>query len=128
MPLDEVRKTGPMTDSDRLTAWIDSYVGAWNSNDPGDIAALFTEDAQYYTEPFRPAWRGRDEIVERWLDRKDEPGETSFEWHPIVVTDAVAIIAGTTVYPSQTFSNLWVIRLGSDGACRQFTEWWMEHP
>ena len=117
-----------MTDPDRVATWIDSYVRAWHSNDPDDIAALFTENAQYYTEPFRPAWSGRQEIVARWLDHKDEPGETTFDWQPIVVTDEVAIISGTTTYPAHTFSNLWVIRLDTDGACRHFTEWWMEHP
>jgi hypothetical protein len=31
-------------------------------------------------------------------------------------------------YPSQTYSNLWVITLDADGQCRRFVEWWMEQP
>ena len=58
----------------RLEAWVDGYVRAWNSNDPAAIGALFSEDAAYYTEPYRAPWRGREEIVRQWLDRKDEPG------------------------------------------------------
>lgn len=115
-----------MTDLEQLTGWIDAYVRAWNSNDPADIGALFTEDAAYYTAPFRPPWRGRAEIVAGWLDRKDEPGETTFEWHPVAVTDELGVVEGTTTYPGQTFSNLWLIRLDADGRCREFTEWWME--
>ena len=117
-----------MTQSDRVATWIDGYVRAWNTNDPDDIRALFTPDAEYYTEPFRPPWRGRDQIVEGWLGHKDEPGETTFEWQPIAVTAEVAIIQGTSTYPDQTFSNLWVIRLDAGGRCRHFTEWWMEQP
>jgi uncharacterized protein (TIGR02246 family) len=117
-----------MTDLDNVTTWIDGYLRAWNSNDPADIGALFTEDAAYYTEPFRPPWRGRDRIVESWLDRKDQPGETTFEWRPVAVTADVAVIDGTTRYPGSTYSNLWVIRLDADGRCREFTEWWMAHP
>ena len=116
----------PMTNLERLTAWIDGYMRAWNSNDPDDIGALFTDDAAYYTAPFREPWRGRAGVVAGWLDRKDEPGETSFTWRPLVVTDDVSIIEGTTTYPDETFSNLWVIRFGEDGRCREFTEWWME--
>ncbi len=116
-----------MTDLDRVTAWIDGYVRAWNTNDPADIRALFTEDAEYYTAPFRPPWRGSEQIVEGWLGRKDEPGEATFDWRPVAVTDEVAIIQGTTAYPTETYSNLWVIRLHGDGRCREFTEWWMEH-
>ncbi len=117
-----------MTDLDGLTTWVDGYIRAWTSNDPRDIGALFTEDAEYYTAPFRPPWRGREQIVEGWLDRRDKPGEATFEWHPVAVADDVAIIRGTTAYPEETFSNLWVIRLDSDGRCREFTEWWMEQP
>jgi hypothetical protein len=54
----------------RVRAWIDGYVRAWNSNDPADIRALFTQEAAYYTEPYGPPWEGRDEIVHQWLDRK----------------------------------------------------------
>jgi uncharacterized protein (TIGR02246 family) len=116
-----------MTDTHRVDAWVDGYVQAWNSNDPADIGALFTEDAEYYTAPFREPWRGREQIVAGWLDRKDEPGEARFEWRPLVVTDELVIVEGTTTYPEETFSNLWVIRLEAAGRCREFTEWWMEH-
>jgi hypothetical protein len=112
-----------MTD---LAGWIDGYVRAWNSNEPDDIRALFTEDAEYYTAPFDPPWRGRETIVRSWLDRRDRPGETTFEWQPVSVTDDVAVVQGRTTYPHTTFHNLWVIRLDSDNRCREFTEWWME--
>lgn len=117
-----------MTALSQVTTWIDGYVRAWNSNDPAEIGALFTEDGVYYTAPFRPPWRGREEIVSGWLARKDEPGETRFQWRPVAVTDEVAIIQGTTGYPDLTYSNLWVIRLDAAGRCREFTEWWMEQP
>jgi hypothetical protein len=28
--------------------WMERYVRAWETNDPGDIGALFTDDARYY--------------------------------------------------------------------------------
>jgi ketosteroid isomerase-like protein len=114
----------------RVQAWIDGYVQAWNSNDPADIRALFTQDAAYYTEPYGPPWEGRDEIVRQWLDRKDEPGQAQFSWHPLAVTSEVAVIQGEVAYPSEghTYSNLWVIRLDTEGRCTEFTEWWMRHP
>jgi uncharacterized protein (TIGR02246 family) len=118
------------THASRVDAWVDDYVRAWNSNDPADIRALFAQDAAYHTEPYSPPWRGRDEIVRHRLDRKDEPGQTEFRWHPLAVTPEVAIIQGETVYhtPPHTYSNLWVIRLDAEGRCTEFTEWWMGHP
>jgi uncharacterized protein (TIGR02246 family) len=114
----------------RLHTWIDGYIQAWNSNDPAAIGALFTHDAAYYTAPYRPPWQGRDEIVRRWLDRKDAAGETEFRWHPLAVSPDLAVVQGETVYrtPPQTYSNLWIIRLDAEGRCTEFTEWWMQHP
>jgi uncharacterized protein (TIGR02246 family) len=117
-----------MTSLDAVTAWVANYRKAWQSNDPDDIGDLFAEDATYFTEPFAKPWTGRETIVAEWLKIKDEPGTTTFEWHPMIVTDDLAIIAGTTIYPEDTYSNLWILRLDNSGQARQFTEWWMKHP
>ena len=117
-----------MSDIDGVARWINAYVRAWNTNDPEDVGRLFAEDAVYTTEPYHPPWRGRARIIAGWLEHKDEPGETSFDWEPLSITDEVAVISGTTRYPESTYSNLWVIKLDADGRCREFSEWWMEHP
>jgi hypothetical protein len=117
-----------VSDLDRLSTWIDRYVRAWNSNDESEISALFTEDAEYFTDPYTAPWSGRAAIVAKWLQHRDQPGETSFSWQPLVVEADLCIITGETHYPQQTFSNLWVIRLDAKGRCSHFTEWWMQHP
>ena len=117
-----------MVELTSVRAWVDGYVRAWDSNDRADIEALFTEDALYYTEPYAEPWRGHAEIVAGWLAHRDAPGDTSFAWEPVAVTGDVAVLSGTTRYPDRAYSNLWVLRLAGDGRCRQFTEWWMEHP
>jgi ketosteroid isomerase-like protein len=85
----------------RVQAWIDGYVRAWDSNDPADIRALFTQDAAYFSEPYSRSWRGQDEIVRQWLDPKDEPGQARFSWHPLAVTSEVAIIQAEVAYPGR---------------------------
>jgi uncharacterized protein (TIGR02246 family) len=116
-----------MTDLDALSQWVEGYVRAWNSNDPEDIGRLFTDDASYSTAPYSRPWQGRQQIVEGWLAHRDEPGETTFEWEPIALTDDVAVIKGTSRYPETTYGNLWVIKLARDGRCQEFAEWWMEY-
>lgn len=107
---------------------MEGYVTAWESNDPDDIRALFTDDAVYYTEPWTEPWRGVEAIVAGWLDRRDEPGNHTFDWSPLVVTDDIWAVQGTTVYTDgRVYSNLWVIRVGDGGRAREFTEWWMDH-
>jgi uncharacterized protein (TIGR02246 family) len=50
-----------------VARWVDGYIRAWKTNDPADIGRLFTEDARYFTAPYRQPWTGRDAIVAGWL-------------------------------------------------------------
>ena len=115
-------------DADRVREWVAGYVRAWNSNDPDDIAALFTEDARYLTEPHAEAWEGRDRIIQGWLEAKDEPGETSFEFDVLAIDGDLALVKGETTYktPPRKYSNLWELRLEADGRAAEFVEWWMK--
>ena len=112
----------------RYEEWVRRYMDAWNSNDPSEIGALFTAEARYFTKPHEPPWVGRDEIVTGWLDRKDEPGDTTFEFEILVATPDLGIVKGRTHYESTgfTYSNLWEVRLGDEDRCREFVEWWMK--
>jgi uncharacterized protein (TIGR02246 family) len=115
-------------DKAAVESWVEGYRRAWESNDPEDIARLFSEDGRYYTEPYATPWTGRDGIVSGWLDGKDKPGDTEFSYETLVVTDDVGIVQGETRYrsPPRTYSNLWVVRLDRDERCTEFTEWWMK--
>jgi ketosteroid isomerase-like protein len=106
--------------------WVQGYVRAWGSNDPAAIGELFTEDATYYTAPFRPPWTGRQGIVDGWLDRKDEEGTWEFRFEVLAVADTTGFVRGWTAYPDVRYSNLWVIHMAANGQCQDFTEWWMK--
>lgn len=113
--------------SQRVSNWIDLYRTAWESNDANDIRTLFTDDAEYRTEPYAQPWRGHDAIVAGWLEAADEPGETTFEWATLIEGEELAIVQAETSYQDgPTYSNLWVIRFSPDGRATSFTEWWMD--
>lgn len=117
-------------DRETLERWVDGYREAWESNDPDDIGALFTEDAKYYTEPYAKPIEGRKAIVADWIERKDEPGDTEWRSEVMAVTDDLGFVRGWAKYltqPPREYSNLWVVRLTDDGLCQEFTEWWMKH-
>lgn len=107
--------------------WMGGYLKAWESNDPEVIGQLFTEEALYYTAPYREPWRGRQAIVDGWLGRRDEPGTWSFEHEVLSEQGTLGVVRGVTDYPEQgrRYSNLWLIRLDQDGRCREFIEYFM---
>jgi hypothetical protein len=115
--------------SDATKQWVEGYRRAWESNDPDDIRALFTEDAVYRDGPSTPGWVGHEAIVEGWLRQRDEPGTTGFEWQPLVTDGEVSVVRCVITYPdgenSTVYDNLWVIRLAPDGRATEYTDWFI---
>jgi uncharacterized protein (TIGR02246 family) len=87
-----------MPSQEQIRQWVDGYRTAWESNDPEDIGRLFTEQALYYTEPHAEPWRSRQEIVDRWIGIKDEPGDTEFSWDLVATDGDLAIVQAQTIY------------------------------
>ena len=108
-------------------AWVGRYVAAWESNDPAAIGALFAENANYRQRPSDEPWQGRDAIVARWLEIKDQPGTWTFRFEVLAATNDLAFVRGWTHYtdPPTDYDNLWVLRFDGEGRCADFTEWWM---
>src|SRR5438552_16557058 len=97
-----------------LERWVQGYERAWSSNDPGDIGALFTDDATYRFHPYDEPLRGREAIVAQWIENKDEPGEYRFRFEVAGIDGDLAFVRGVTDYftpPPLVYSNLWEIRL-----------------
>lgn len=113
--------------ADQVRAWVAAYLDAWRSNDAEAIGALFATDATYRFDPAEAPYTGREAIVAEWVRRQDEPGTWRARLEPLVVTDDVAIVAGTVDYDDgKLYSNLWVIRFAGDGTAADFTEWYMK--
>lgn len=107
--------------------WVRNYVAAWRSNDPEDIAALFSPDAEYHETPYETHWIGRDAIVAGWRGRWDwQQGGWNFEWSVTSRTPArgrtkSALATGTGHYTELgNFSNEWTLEFEPDGRCRRF--------
>lgn len=120
-----------MTTRDAVRLWLEAYRRAWTSNDPDDIRAVFTPDAELRFEPWTEPVVGHEAIVAAWITRGDDPGTWQFEGDVVGLDGDLAFVQGVTRYDNgTTYSNLWVVSLADDGRATLFTEWWMDqsHP
>jgi ketosteroid isomerase-like protein len=114
---------------ERVQAWLDAYVDAWRSYDADAIGDLFSDDAEYRYHPYDEPLRGRQAIVDDWLGDRDESGSWEAAYTPLLVDGDRAVATGETRYAEgRTFSNIFVLAFEGEGRCREFTEWYMEHP
>lgn len=121
-------------DRSDIERWLAAYRRAWETDDPQDIAALFTEDATYAARPFGKPWEGRDAIVAKWIELGDSKVHWQFESEVVAIDGDTGVVRGLTTYPAhdeapeEVYSNIWVIKLAPDGRSRWFGEWWVERP
>jgi hypothetical protein len=111
-------------------AWLDRYVAAWRSNDAGDIAALFAEDAEYLYHPADEPVRGRDAIVAAWLDNPDAPGTADGQYEPLAIDGENHVAHGWSRYftdgqLSDEYWNIFLCRFDDAGRCTYFCDWWL---
>lgn len=122
-----------------VQAWLDAYARAWETYDADEIGALFSDDAEYRWHPADEPEKGRDAIVEGWLNPggnasdRDAPGTYLGEYRPYAVDGHRAVAIGTSTYWSDAsrskverlYYNSWLLEFDDDGKCRSFTEYWM---
>jgi len=108
--------------AETVTSWVEGYLRAWETNAPADIAALFTEDAEYHETPYETEWIGRDDIVEGWRSRWDwQKGGWSFEWSITSIEGSTVVITGIGHYKKLgNFDNVWTVTFDGTGRCTRF--------
>ena len=119
---------------DDVQRWLDAYVAAWRSYDPGEIGALFAEDATYRFHPWDEPVTGREAIVADWRDDQDDAGSWEAHYEPYAVEGDRAAAIGESRYlepdgsTRDRYHNVFRLRFDGDGRCTEFTDFYMEQP
>ena len=105
-----------------ITTWVGAYVTAWKTNSRDDIAALFTEDAEYHESPYTTEWLGREAIIAGWQGRWEwQAGGWEFEWTIESVDGVTVVIVGVGHYARLgNFENRWTVTFDESGRCVRF--------
>ncbi|HET8652224.1 MAG TPA: nuclear transport factor 2 family protein [Gaiellaceae bacterium] len=109
--------------------WLEHYRVAWEERDPDRAAALFTEDAVYWSSPFREPHRGWQGIHAYWTRATGSQNDTSVRFgRPIVEKNRVAVEWWTTMRDDGaeiTLPGILFLRFAPDGRCEELRETWM---
>ena len=117
--------------STRLTVnrWIRNYTKAWLKKDAKAIAALFTEDAVYSSNPFRPVTHGRKSILDYTLGALDvgQVYEVRFG-KPVVEGSQAAVEYWTTMkekVEDVTLAGSVMLHFAKNGLCKELHDYWV---
>jgi hypothetical protein len=115
-------------DLDAFGSWLDRYFGAWASNDPDEVAALFSRDAEYSWGPFREPARGREAIVRAWVDG-GAPSELHAEHEAIAVAGTLGVAHWRVSYRDDAgaaveLDGILVCDFDGGGRCTRHREWY----
>lgn len=113
-------------------AWLRGYFDAILSNDPGEVADLFAEDAEYWVNPFEgPRWRGRDEVVRAWTARP--LANVQYRYETLAVVGDIGIAHWNVLHDHPEargtrveLDGILVITFDGDGRCVEHREWVVE--
>ena len=124
-----------MIDETRIRDWLAAYHHAWTTDDPREIAALFTDDVRYFTAPYHDPLDGVEAVSGYWLGEKESDIPWSFEYQVLAQEGDLFVVRAVTSYPEGesesggpvTLHNLWLVTLRDDRAS-EFVEYFMLVP
>ena len=120
-------------DRTAFQGWLNAYVEAWKTYDPERIGALFSADAQYRYHPQDEPLRGRQAIVDSWLEERDPPGAYAASYQPLAIDGEVHVAEGVSRYfdgrgeLQDEYCNIFICRFDDDRLCTDFTEYWIQN-
>jgi ketosteroid isomerase-like protein len=116
-----------------LEEWVEEYARAWEEKDAEAVVALFTEDAEYRSGPFRePPNVGSDGIRAYWTRACSAQQDTRVRMGtPLVAGDRVVVEWWATMRADGeeiTLPGCLLLRFAPDGRCQALREYWHVEP
>ena len=115
----------------QLAKWLLRYFEAWVSNDPVEVAALFSEDAVYYYDPFKEPSKGRRVIVEKWVSDPEGQRDITTSFDVLAVEGNLGVAHWNVKYlagPSETqrveMDGILLLRFNPKMECTEHREWY----
>jgi len=117
---------------DRASAFVDGYGRAWEAWDVPGFVDLFSEEVVYVAHPTAETVVGRAALAKYLEKEAAEQGDVNVRMgDPVIEGDRVAAefwVTATSGGEKATITGCLIARLGSDGLCVRFREYWFDEP
>ena len=108
--------------------WLEGYRRAWVERDAHAAAELFTEDAIYREQPFKPPFSGRDAIRQYWATVTQAQSSVELRYgSPVVEGRRVAVEWWANLVNDGspiTLAGEFLLSFDEHGRCRELREYW----
>jgi ketosteroid isomerase-like protein len=107
--------------------WVEGWSQAWPAADADAVAALYAEDAQFRSQPFRELQEPR--AYAEWAFSEQDEAECWFG-EPFVAGDRALVEYWAVVRyqgRDETIAGIAVIRFGPDGLVAEQHDYWNAH-
>ncbi len=112
--------------------WVEAYGRAWREKDGDAVVALFTEDAEYRSSPFREPSLGSEGIRAYWARATSTQENADVRMGtPIAAGDKVAVEWWAIMRDEGeeiTLPGCLLLRFAPDGRCAALREYWNVEP
>ncbi len=109
--------------------WLDVWERAWPDADPDAIAALYAEQAVFYSHPFRTAQAPAEYVA--WAFREQEAAECRFG-EPVAAGNRAAVDWWAVITDrdgsQQTIAGTSLLRFRDDGLVVEQRDVWADEP
>jgi len=109
--------------------WVDVWALGWPARDVKAITALYTDDAVFYSHPFREHQSPRDYVV--WAFDDQAEAECRFG-EPVVAGDRAAVdwwaVITSTDGSVETLAGTSLLQFGADGRVVEQRDVWADEP
>lgn len=115
---------------EEFQAWLAAYGRASIENDPRTSADLFSEDAEYYENPFATPMVGREAIYQYWEQGARNLKDKTADFQILAIDGSRGLAQWQSTFVLVASGNhvaldcLFLVEFDERKKCRVFREWW----
>jgi len=117
-------------DTAALEAWLKKYEAAWETFDAAAAGSLFTDQATYHDNVWKPVMQGRAAIEQYWRTETADQRDVDFQSQVISVSGNTGVAHWSAKFKLKSngatieLDGVFVLEFDGSGRCKALREWW----